>query len=170
MADVNVLVVFYSRYGQAEKLALAAGVGAIQARADIRLRRVADRADRSAIERDAAWKESLERMLADYVEPRPIDAEWADVFVLAAPADARAELLEYIAGLGAAARSLGSKVAAPIMSGAGAQALEQLCTACAAAGLTVAPEASGGVADVNAAREYGRRIVEAVRANKRARP
>ena len=41
---VNVLVVFYSRYGETERLALAAGLGAIQEEANIRLRRLADRA------------------------------------------------------------------------------------------------------------------------------
>ena len=45
MSDINVLVVFYSRYGNAERIALAAGVGAIQARGNIRLRRVVDHAD-----------------------------------------------------------------------------------------------------------------------------
>ena len=45
MLEVNVVVVFYSRYGATEQLALAAGVGAVQAHANIRLRRLKDLAD-----------------------------------------------------------------------------------------------------------------------------
>ena len=56
--DVNVLVVFYSRYGKAERLALAAGLGAIQAKANIRLRRVPDLADEAAIAADASDRKS----------------------------------------------------------------------------------------------------------------
>ena len=78
MSDINVLIVFYSRYGAADRLALAAGVGAIQARANIRLRRVADQADPQTIERTPAWKESLDRMNRDYVAPRSADPPWAD--------------------------------------------------------------------------------------------
>ena len=63
MGDINALVVFYSRYGTAERLALAAGLGAIQADANIRLRRVADRADSATIEADAEWKTNRERFL-----------------------------------------------------------------------------------------------------------
>ena len=71
MGDINALVVFYSRYGTTEKLALAAGLGAIQADANIRLRRVADHADAAAIAADSNWKKNLDRMNRDYVAPRP---------------------------------------------------------------------------------------------------
>ena len=87
MGDVNALVVFYSRRGTAERLALAAGLGAIQADANIRLRRVADRADSATIEADAEWKTNLARMNRDYVVPRPADPVWADVIILATPAE-----------------------------------------------------------------------------------
>ena len=70
MGDINALVVFYSRYGTTEKLALAAGLGAIQADANIRLRRVADRADAATIAADGNWKKNLDRMNRDYVVPR----------------------------------------------------------------------------------------------------
>src|SRR4029450_10666314 len=103
MSDINVLVVFYSRYGNAERLALAAGVGAIQARANIRLRRVADHADAKTIDADASWRENLDRMNRDYVVPRPADPQWADVIVLATPSDSRAEVASYCATL----RSIG---------------------------------------------------------------
>ena len=42
MSPVNVLVIFYSRSGATETLALAAAVGAVQARGSIRLRRLSD--------------------------------------------------------------------------------------------------------------------------------
>jgi hypothetical protein len=92
----NVLIVFYSRRGETEKLALAAGVGAIQARANIRLRRLADQGSAETIARDAEWSEHLERMKKDYIAPREIDAEWADTLILAAPHDCAAEMEQYL--------------------------------------------------------------------------
>ena len=59
MTPLNVLVVFYSRYGITEQLALAASVGAIQMRGSIRLRRLPDLADAEAIRADAVWSENL---------------------------------------------------------------------------------------------------------------
>ena len=44
MQDVNIVVTFYSLHGLTEKLALAAAVGAVQGRANIRLRRLPDSA------------------------------------------------------------------------------------------------------------------------------
>ena len=91
-----VMVVFYSRRGQTEKLALAAGVGAIQARANIRLRRLADLASAEAIAADAEWSENLARMKKEYIAPREIDAQWANVGILAAPKDCSAEMERYL--------------------------------------------------------------------------
>jgi hypothetical protein len=161
MGDVNVLVVFYSRYGRTERLALAAGVGCIQAKANIRLRRVADRADRATIEADALWKETLERMKMDYIEPRSIDAEWADMIVLASPPDSPHEMLDYVATLPAVG-TLDRKVAAPIVA-EDASALAGLFAACRRAALPVAAESSSAPSDVAAARTYGRAVVERVR-------
>jgi NAD(P)H dehydrogenase (quinone) len=96
MSGVNVLVVFYSRYGNAEKLALAAGVGAIQARANIRLRRLDDLASPETIQADAAWQENLKRMKKDYIAPREIDEQWADVLILSAPPDCLGEMERYL--------------------------------------------------------------------------
>ena len=101
MIPVNVVVVFYSRYGETEKLALAAGVGAVQARASIRLRRLQDLANAQAIERDPRWQESLERMTQDYIAPREIDAEWADVILVASCPDSPAETDRYRESLSA---------------------------------------------------------------------
>lgn len=95
IAPVNVVVVFYSRYGETERLALAAGVGAVQARANIRLRRLKDLADAETIARDPRWTENLQRMLPDYIAPREIDAEWADVILTASCPDSPGEMEQY---------------------------------------------------------------------------
>src|SRR5262245_22519560 len=115
MSDVNVLVVFYSRHGVTEKLALAAGLGAIQAKANIRLRRAADIADRQTIDANASWKENLDRMNRDYVAPRPADPVWADVIVLATSPQSSGEIEQYCALLGSD-RAHAHKIAAPLAS------------------------------------------------------
>jgi hypothetical protein len=96
---INALVVFYSRHGETERLALAAGVGAVQARANIRLRRLKDLADASTIASDPVWTENLERMLADFIPPREIDADWADVILTASCPASPAEMDEYLKSL-----------------------------------------------------------------------
>src|SRR5579872_1187895 len=99
LTPVNVVVVFYSRYGATEQLALAAGVGAVQAHANIRLRRLKDLADSETINRDPRWTENLPRMLADYIPPREIDADWADVILVASSPDSPVEAEEYLKAL-----------------------------------------------------------------------
>jgi hypothetical protein len=81
MQDVNVLVVFPTRGESMERLALAAAVGAVQARANIRLRCLEAAADR------------------DFIAPRDADAEWADAILAISygPADS---LEQYIDSLG----------------------------------------------------------------------
>ena len=96
---INALVVFYSRHGETERLALAAGVGAVQARANIRLRRLKDLADAATIASDPLWTENLERMLADFIPPREIDADWADVILTASCPASPAEMDEYLKSL-----------------------------------------------------------------------
>jgi hypothetical protein len=85
LKPVNVLVVFYSLYGAAERLALRAGVGAVQARANIRLRRLADIGGPSVFEQDGKLRPQHQQMLADYIAPRETDVEWADLFLVACP-------------------------------------------------------------------------------------
>jgi hypothetical protein len=96
---INALVVFYSRHGETERLALAAGVGAVQARANIRLRRLKDLADPATIATDPLWTENLQRMLPDYISPREIDADWADVILTASCPHSPAEMEEYLKSL-----------------------------------------------------------------------
>lgn len=81
MQDVNVLVVFPTRGESMERLALAAAVGAVQGRANIRLRCLEAAADK------------------DFIVPRDADAEWADAIL--AVRDGPADSLEqYIDSLG----------------------------------------------------------------------
>ncbi len=99
MPEVNVVVVFYSRYGETEQLALAAGVGAVQAHANIRLRRLKDLADPETIARDPRWTENLERMNRDYIAPREIDVDWADLILVASCPDSLRETEQYVEAL-----------------------------------------------------------------------
>jgi hypothetical protein len=93
---VNVVVVFYSRYGATEQLALAAGVGAVQAHANIRMRRLKDLADAEAIARDPRWVENLERMNRDYIAPREVDVAWAEVLLIASCPDSLRETEKFV--------------------------------------------------------------------------
>ena len=71
-SPARVLVVFYSRCGETEKLALAAAVRAVQARANIRLRRLPD------VTESGDCKEETARMKKEYVAPAEADIEWAE--------------------------------------------------------------------------------------------
>ena len=72
---INVLVIFECSSGMTETLALAAAVGAVQARANIRMRRLPDDS--------AEMNETLARMRREYVAPMPADALWADAVIIA---------------------------------------------------------------------------------------
>ena len=162
---VNVLVVFYSRYGDTEQLALAAGLGAIQEEASIRLRRLADRADAGTIGGDARWSASLARMQRDYVTPRPADPVWADLIVLATPPLSDGEVEGYAASLPECGSMIG-KLAAPLTRGSETAPLRPVYGAAACAGLFVAPWIVSDDDAVTAARLHGRALVRAVRALK----
>src|SRR5712691_9336273 len=81
----TVVVVFWSRLGSTERLALAAAVGAVQARANIRLRWLSEQADDTAIDSVPGWRENRDRMTQEYIAPREIDIEGADGLVLLTP-------------------------------------------------------------------------------------
>lgn len=72
---MNVLVIFSSCDGTTEKLALAAAVGAVQARASIRLRRLPDQSQGNG--------EEILRMRREYVPPTGSDTAWADAVIIA---------------------------------------------------------------------------------------
>jgi hypothetical protein len=162
---VNVLVVFYSRYGETERLALAAGLGAIQEEANIRLRRLADRADGATIAADAPWAASLARMQRDYVTPRQADPVWADLIILATPPRSDGEVEGYAASLPDCGPMAG-KLAAPLTAGNDAAVLRGVYGAAACAGLLVAPSAIDAGDAIAGARLHGRSLVRAVRALK----
>jgi len=165
VTPVNVLVAFYSRYGKAEQLALAAGVGAIQARANIRLRRVADLAEAKQIQADSEWTTHLDRMNRDYVVPRPADPVWADVIVLAGPEDCPRELEQYVASLPSVG-SMAGKIAAPLRSGRSDTALASIYAVAAGAGLIVVPPPPNAEDPIANARAHGRRVAQMARALK----
>jgi NAD(P)H dehydrogenase (quinone) len=77
VAPVNVLVIFSSLCGNTEKLALAAAVGAVQARANIRMRRLPDTG-----ESIPDCKDELTRMRKEYVPPTAADTQWADAVII----------------------------------------------------------------------------------------
>lgn len=72
VVSVRILVVFSSARGETEKRALAAGVGAVEARALIRLRRLGD------LDGESGSSDSLERMRREYIPPTSDDLAWAD--------------------------------------------------------------------------------------------
>jgi hypothetical protein len=114
VVPVNVVVVFYSRHGETERLALAAGVGAVQARANIRLRRLMDLADADTIGRDRRWAENLQRMTPEYIAPRDIDADWADVILVASCPDSPGEAEQYLTALRASQTKKESLMIVPV--------------------------------------------------------
>ena len=77
VSPLNVLVIFYSCCGETEKLALSAAVGAVQARASIRMRRLTD-----AGEDVAECRDTLARMRREYVPPTAADGLCADAVII----------------------------------------------------------------------------------------
>jgi NAD(P)H dehydrogenase (quinone) len=155
VTELNAVVIFYSRYGHTESLALAAGVGAIQARANVRLRKIPETGDGQTTE-------------SEYIPPRQIDLEWADMLVLAIPSDAPDEMNRYLGTL----KDLSGKIAAPFTSrsithGEKDPALLALYAAAARAGLMVVPAPAESTADpAQAVRTHVRWVAEIARALK----
>jgi Multimeric flavodoxin WrbA len=115
MSSPIVLVIFYSRSGSTEKLALAAAVGAVQGRAAIRLRRLADITETSGTD-------TLLRLRKEYIAPREVDVIAADGLVFAAAAGfdtSSAEWAEFISMLRkmSAEGKLAGKAAAVVDTG-----------------------------------------------------
>jgi NAD(P)H dehydrogenase (quinone) len=85
MEPVNVAIIYYSATGTVHALARAAAEGAEKAGANVRLRKIAERAPRAAIDVNPAWGRHLEET-ADVVEAGLDDLEWADVVLFGTPA------------------------------------------------------------------------------------
>ena len=89
MNAVNVLIIFSSRSGRTERLALAAAVGAVQARASIRIRRLSETEEDSG-----ELGPALARMRREYVSPTRTDTIWADAVIIAINGQIRGMLIE----------------------------------------------------------------------------
>jgi hypothetical protein len=131
MPPTIVLVTFYSRGGSTERLATAAAVGAVQARAAIRLRRVPDADPAGALERFPEHAETLRRMQKEYATPREADVIAADVLIFASTPEVSAsapvwspfcDLLAHLQSQG----KLAGKVGAAIDNGAASASFSSL--------------------------------------------
>jgi NAD(P)H dehydrogenase (quinone) len=174
--DVNVLVTFYSRGGQTERLAVLMAEGAVQAGARIRLRRARDVAPEDVIARDPAWQAARDRMHQEFAAPRVADAEWADVLCLGTPAGPGTlspELGVYLEELRREVAP-GDKIATAFTStyqdGADPErALASLHAVLSSWGVTVMPAQESSTpqaSEFERARQQGRRVVAVARAAK----
>jgi NAD(P)H dehydrogenase (quinone) len=174
--DVNVLVTFWSRTGLTEKLALAAALGAVQAKANIRLRWLREPALQQDADSVPGWRENRARMEKEYVAPREADLVWADATFLAIPANvslAAPELrsyLELMAGLHQGGK-LGCKVGAALLSaprpaGQTDSLLAAAYASLAQFNLILVPPREKSADPLETARLHGRRVAEVARALK----
>ena len=171
MPAENILVTFWSRMGKTERLALGAALGAVQAKAKIRLRWLREVVEDSELDSTPEWRVNRDRMSKEYVEPRENDFAWADGMVIAFPASlnlAATELKMYLNALAAARNNgtLRSKAAVVIVSGSTACADNRSAAAALSAVLseldipTVPSQPDPCVDAAETARLQGRRLVE----------
>jgi len=103
MNKPKVLIVFYSRNSSTEMLAKAVAEGALEAGAEVRMRRVREFVGPDVMRQAPGWIENATEMNAKYEAPTEADAEWADAIVFGTPTrfgSISAELKAYIDGLG----------------------------------------------------------------------
>jgi NAD(P)H dehydrogenase (quinone) len=81
----NIAVVYYSATGHIYEMAEAVVRGAEQARAEVRLRRVAELAPEEVIRRQGAWREHYEQTRPLVPEVMLDDLKWADGFAFGTP-------------------------------------------------------------------------------------
>jgi multimeric flavodoxin WrbA len=167
MQDINTVVTFSSRTGETERLALAAALGAVQARSLIRLRWLREDVDDATIKSVPEWRENRARMAKEYIAPREIYFLWADVLVLGLPARdgvSSPELKTYLDALRAlqAAGKLHGKVGTAFSAG-GDGALVSLCSVFEGLDLILVPPDPTATALM-----HGRKVTEAARELKRA--
>ncbi len=82
---VKLLVLFYSRSGSTEALAVAAAEAAREVGAEVRLRRAREVAPASVIDKSEAWRREADRMNALYPSPETDDTLWADAILFGTP-------------------------------------------------------------------------------------
>jgi NAD(P)H dehydrogenase (quinone) len=85
MADVNVLIAFYSRNGSTEALAKGIAEGAKSEGAEVRLRRAREIVGPEIMSKAPGWAENAARMNELYPAPSEEDAEWADAIIFGTP-------------------------------------------------------------------------------------
>ena len=169
MANITVVVTFYSRGGATETLAHAAAVGAVQGRALIRLRRVEDVDSGSILDRLPESRESLRRMHKEYVAPREADVLAADALILGSPADVGASSPEWLPFLDLLTRlqsegKLAGKVVAVIANGIASEAFTAFIRRLGVA--TPEPDSAPPGDDVGRAVALGRQVVSMAQALK----
>jgi len=166
MPALTVVVTFYSRGGSTESLAHATAVGAVQARALIRLRRIADVDETGALQRFEDCRDALRRMHKEYVAPREADVAAADVLVFASPADVfptAAEWVPFMTLLNQlhAGGTLAGKVAAVVPTGPSAAAFEAVLRALGLETVSADGADTEAMTSVDRAVALGRRAVVA---------
>jgi hypothetical protein len=172
MAQVVVLVTFYSRSGATETRASSAAVGAVQGRALIRLRRLPDADAQRVLTDSPGHADSLTRMWREYVAPTEADVRGADAIVIAPTSDcdpssaqwgAYFELLRSLGAAGALAGKVGA-----VVRNRDAAAVQRFEDAMKAAGIAVVspglPPADSATPE--AAIAHGRRVAEAAATRK----
>jgi NAD(P)H dehydrogenase (quinone) len=160
----TILIVFYSRDGETEALALAAAVGAVQERALIRLRRLEDVLDDESLEIGA----DLRRMRKEYIPPSEKDILANDAVVFAASSRHGATFPEWTHLFGWLGRlraegKLRGKVGGAVA--AGESTLMSFSTAILNLGFITAPAGLGE--GVERATAQGRQVAALARALKR---
>ena len=103
MANLNVLIAFYSRNGSTESLAKVIAEGARSEGADVRLRRAREVVTEEVMAKAPGWRENAQRMNQVYPAPTSEDAEWADAIIFGTPTrfgNASSELKAYVDSLG----------------------------------------------------------------------
>jgi len=165
MSQPIVLVVFYSRTGRTETLALSHGVGAVQARALIRLRRVRDIGPQDEAD------EEVRRMHKEYVAPTEADVLGADAVVVAPPADAAPsdpewdEFMALLGRLGEEGR-LAGKVGAVVNTGGEFSAVRLFAGPLFGCGLVLVPPVPGSTPTPADATAHGRMVAGVARSLK----
>jgi multimeric flavodoxin WrbA len=171
MANITVVVTFYSRSGETEKLAHAAAVGAVQAHALIRLRRVEDADPGSVLDRFPESRESLRRMHKEYVAPREADVLAADALIVASPGDLDTSSPEWSSYLELLTRlqsegKLAGKVVAVVANGTASESFTAFIRRLGVA--TSEPDSAPAGDDVSHAVALGRHVVSMAQAMKKA--